>query len=56
MVKNPPASGGDMDSVPGSGRSPGDGKGNPLQYSCGKILWTEEPGRVQSISRKKSQT
>ena len=25
---------GDLDSVPGSGRSPGEGHGNPLQYSC----------------------
>ena len=23
-----------LDSIPGSGRSPGEGKGNPLQYSC----------------------
>ena len=33
-VKNPPASAGDRGSTPGSGRSPGEGKGNPLQYSC----------------------
>ena len=36
-VKNPPANVGDMgDSgfVPGSGRSPGGGHGNPLQYAC----------------------
>ena len=33
-VKNPPASAGDTGSIPGSGRSPGEGKGNPLQYSC----------------------
>ena len=25
---------GDLGSVPGSGRSPGEGNGNPLQYSC----------------------
>ena len=25
---------GDLDSIPGSGRSPGEGNGNPLQYSC----------------------
>jgi len=24
----------DVDSIPGSGRSPGEGNGNPLQYSC----------------------
>ena len=37
MVKNPPASAGDIRGVgliPGSGRSPGEGNGNPLQYSC----------------------
>ena len=37
MVKNPPAStedAGDMDSVPGLGRSPEGGNGNPLYYSC----------------------
>ena len=34
MVKNPPANAGDMDSIPGSGRSSGGGNGNPLQYSC----------------------
>ena len=34
MVKNPPANAGDVDLIPGSGRSPGEGSGNPLQYSC----------------------
>ena len=34
MVKNPPANAGDTSSVPGSGRSPGIGNGNQLQYSC----------------------
>ena len=34
MVKNPPASAGDADSIPGSGISPGEGNDNPLQYSC----------------------
>ena len=37
VVKNLPASAGDardMGSIPGSGNSPGVGKGNPLQYSC----------------------
>ena len=33
VVKNPPASAGDS-SIPGSGRSPGKGNDNPLQYSC----------------------
>ena len=29
--------------IPGSGRSPGEGNDNPLQYSCPEIPWTEEP-------------
>ena len=33
-VKNPPANAGDTGSIPESGRSPGAGNGNPLQYSC----------------------
>ena len=33
-IKNPPANAGDWGSTPGSGRSPGEGNGNPLQYSC----------------------
>ena len=34
MVKNLPANAGDVGLIPGSGRSPGGGNGNPLQYSC----------------------
>ena len=40
MVKHPPAKAGDVEdagdagSISGSGRSPGEGNGNPLQYSC----------------------
>ena len=33
VVKNPPANARDMGSIPGPGRSPGEGNGNPLQYS-----------------------
>ena len=33
-VKNLPLNAGDEGSVPGSGRSPGEGNGNPFQYSC----------------------
>ena len=32
--RNLPSSAGDVDVIPGSGRSPGEGNGNPLQYSC----------------------
>ena len=34
VVKNPPANAGDAGSIPGLGRSPEEGNGNPLQYSC----------------------
>ena len=36
-------------SVPGSGRSPGGGHGNPRQYLGLENPWTEEPGRLQSM-------
>ena len=34
LVKNPPANVGDVGSIPGSGRTPGEGNGNSLQYAC----------------------
>ena len=34
VVKNALANAGDVGLIPGSGRSPGEGNGNPLQYSC----------------------
>ena len=34
MVKNPLASAGDVGLIPGSGRFPGEGNDNPLEYSC----------------------
>ena len=34
VVKNLPANIGDMGLIPGLGRSPGEGNGNPIQYSC----------------------
>ena len=49
VVKNPPASVGDIKdvgSIPGLGRFPGRGHGNPLAW---RISWTEEPGRLQSM-------
>ena len=52
MVKNPPVNAGDLrdtGSIPGSGRVPGEGHGNPLQISCLGIPRTEEPGGPQSI-------
>ena len=54
MIINPPANAGDirdMGLIPGSGRSPGGGHGNPFQWFmlAWRIPWTEEPGRLQSI-------
>ena len=37
----------DAGSVPGLGGSPGGGHGNPLQYSCLGIPWTEGPDGLQ---------
>ena len=48
MVKNLSANAGDLDSVPGSGRSPGEGNGNPLSRSAWEIPWTDDSGRLQS--------
>ena len=45
---------GDLFLIPGSGRSPGEGNGNPLQYSCQKIPWTEETGRLQPLGSQSS--
>ena len=40
---------GDKGSIPGFGRSPGEGNGNPLQYSCLENPMVGEPGRLQSM-------
>ena len=40
---------GDPGSTPGSGRSPGEGNGNPLQYSCLGNPMDEEPGGLHPI-------
>ena len=50
VVKNLPTNAGnvrDSDSIPGLGRSPGGGNGNPLQYSCLEDATAEEPGSPQ---------
>ena len=47
MIKNPPANAGDMALIPAFRRSPGEGNGNLLQYSCLEIPVTKEPGRLQ---------
>ena len=57
VVKNPPANAGDvrdLDLIPGSGRAPGEGNGNPRQYSCLKnptdrgAWWTTVHGVTKS--------
>ena len=40
---------GDPGSIPGLGRSPGGGNGNPLSILAWKIPWTDEPGGLQSM-------
>ena len=40
---------GDLGSIPGSGRSPGGGNGDSLQFLAWIIPWIEEPGRLQSM-------
>ena len=45
----------DVGSIPGPGRSPGEGIGNPFQLAW-EISWTEEPGRLQSMELQKSDT
>ena len=46
----------DTGSIPGSGRPPGGGHGNPLQYSAWRIPWTEEPGGLHPRGRTESDT
>ena len=59
MVKNPPANSGDTRDVgliPGSGRSPGEGNDNPLQYSCLKNPVDRGAGRTRAQGVAKRQT
>ena len=62
MLKNLPTNAGDMGLIPGSGRSPGEGNGNPLQYYClenpmDRGAWqavvhgvAKEPDRTQELN------
>ena len=56
VLKNPSANAGDLDSISGSGRSPGGGNGNPLQYSClgnpmdKGTLWATIHGVAKSLT------
>ena len=56
-VKSLPANAGDLGSIPGSGRSPGGGHGNPLPYSClenpmGRGAWW---ARVHRVTKSQTQ-
>ena len=46
----------DLGSIPGSGRSPGEGNGSPLSILDWRIPWTEGPGRLQSMRSQESDT
>ena len=58
VVENPPANAGEVGSIPGSGRSPGGGHGNPLQYSCLEnpmdrgVWWATDRGVAESCRLK----
>ena len=60
MVKNPSTNAGDAADlcwIPGLGRSPGGGNGNPLQYSwLESPKWIEEPGRLQFMGAQSDMT
>ena len=44
---------GDWSSIPGLGRSPGEGNGNHFSILARRIPWTEEPGGLQSMGSKR---
>ena len=56
MAKNLPANPGDLSSIPGSGRSPGEGMATHSGVVDWRILWTEKPGGLQFMRLQKSQT
>ena len=58
VVKNLPANAGDVDSFPGSGRSPGEGNGNPFQYSClGNLMdWAAWWATVHRVTKELDMT
>ena len=52
--KESPCNVGELGSIPESGRSSGEGNGNPLSVLVWSIPWTEEPGRLQSMGSQES--
>ena len=55
VVNNMPANAGDAGLIPGSGRSPGEGNGNPLRYSCLGNPMDRAAGGLQNMGSQKSQ-
>ena len=53
MIKNPPANSGDLGLIPGWGRSPGEGNGDPLQYSCPENPKDRGAWRLQPMGSKR---
>ena len=53
IVKNPPAMHETQFDLCGSGRAPGEGNGNPFQYSCLENPMTEEPGGIEFMGSQK---
>ena len=56
VVKNSPTSAGDVSSIPGLGRFPGQEMATHSSILAWEILWTEEPGRLESMGSQKSRT
>ena len=57
VVRNPPANAGDMGLIPGSGRFPRGGNGNPFQYSClENQSYRQEPGTLWSTGSQSDMT
>ena len=49
MEKNLPANAEDVGLIPGLGRSPGEGNGNPSRILAWETPWTVKSGRLQSM-------
>ena len=58
VVKNLPADAGDIGSIPGPGRYPGEGNGKPLQYSCLGSLMDRGPWQatVHGVTKESDMT
>ena len=59
VIKNPPANAGnirDLGLISGSGKFPGSGMATHSSILAWKILWTGEPGRLQSVGCKEAHT